>query len=59
MPSAQPGYTANVEAWIGQRDSLPRRVRLSGQLSEDEPKDIVRQIDLSRFDAPVDIRPPE
>ena len=59
LPSAQSGYTAKVEAWIGQTDSLPRRVRLSGQLSKDEPKDIVRQIDLSRFDAPVDIKPPE
>jgi hypothetical protein len=59
LPSAQAGYAANVEAWIGEKDSLPRRVRLSGQLSKDEPKDIVRQIDLSRFDAPVDIKPPE
>ena len=59
LPSAQSGYTANVEAWIGQTDTLPRRVRLSGQLSRNESKDIVRQIDLSRFDAPVDIKPPE
>ena len=59
LSSAQPGYTANVEAWIGEKDSLPRRVRLNGQLSKDEPKDIVRQIDISRFDVAVDIKPPE
>jgi hypothetical protein len=59
LSSAQAGYTANVEAWIGQKDSLPRRVRLSGQLSKGEPEEIVRQIDLSRFDAPVEIKPPE
>ncbi len=56
--NATKGFPAGVELWVGQSDSLPRRVRLSGPLSKDEPKDIVREIDLSNFDKPVDIKAP-
>ena len=48
-----------VELWIGAADFLPRRARLSGRLSDGEAADIVRQLDLSDFDAAVEIQPPE
>ncbi len=59
LPSAEPGEDVSVVLWVGVDDLLPRRARISGPLSAGEPPDIVRQVDLSRFDADVDIRPPE
>jgi hypothetical protein len=56
---AVPGNNVDVEAWIGVDDQLPRRVRLIGALSDEESADVVRQVDLSRFDQPVEIMPPE
>ena len=55
---AEPGHTVRVEAWIGVDDSLPRRVKLSGRLSDDEKENVTRQVDLSRFNQPVDIKAP-
>jgi hypothetical protein len=56
---AQAGLSVSVELLIGVNDSLPRRARLSGRLSDSEASNIVRQIDLTRFNEKVDIRPPE
>jgi hypothetical protein len=56
---AEPGREVGVEAWIGLDDMLPRRVRLIGPLSDAESPDVVRQVELSRFDEPVEIMPPE
>jgi hypothetical protein len=56
---AEPGRDVRVEAWIGVDDMLPRQVRLIGPLSEAESADVVRQVELSRFDEPVEIIPPE
>jgi hypothetical protein len=56
---AEPGQTVEVEAWIGVDDLLPRRVRLIGPLSTADSADVVRQVELSRFDEPVEIMPPE
>jgi LppX/LprAFG-like lipoprotein len=56
---AEPGREVEVEAWIGKDDMLPRRVRLIGPLSDAEDADVVRQVELSRFDEPVEIMPPE
>jgi hypothetical protein len=56
---AVPGNNVDVEAWIGVEDQLPRRVRLIGPLSDEESADVVRQVDLSRYDQPVKIMPPE
>jgi len=58
LPFALPNRQVKVEAWVGRDDSLPRRVRLIGPLIADEDEDVVRQLDLSRFDHQVDIRPP-
>ncbi len=56
---AEAGHQVKVEAWIGVDDMLPRRVRLTGPLSSDEEPDVVRQVELSRYDEPVEIMPPE
>ena len=58
LPIAEAGQPVKVELWIGVDDSLPRRVRMTGRLDADEPTNIVRQIDLSRFDVTVEIKPP-
>jgi hypothetical protein len=55
---ARPGHNVRVEAWIGGEDSLPRRIRLTGPLVSDEDEDVQRQLDLSKFGAPVQINPP-
>jgi hypothetical protein len=55
---AEPGQTVTVEAWIGVEDSLPRRVKLIGRLTEDERENVTRQVDLSRYNQPVDIQQP-
>jgi hypothetical protein len=59
LPAVQPGLPVTVDLWLGLEDGLPRRARVSGQLAQDEPENIVRQIDLSRFNSRVDIQPPQ
>jgi hypothetical protein len=56
---AQPGRSVSVDAWIGIDDYLPRRVRLTGPLSDDDDQDVVREVEISRYDQPVEIMPPE
>lgn len=56
---AEPGFTLTVDVWLGQGDLLPRRLRLAGRLTAREAENIVRQVDFSRFNAAVDIRPPQ
>lgn len=55
---ARAGNVVTVEAWIGAEDSLPRRIRILGRLSSVEEENVSRQIDLSRFNQPVEINPP-
>jgi hypothetical protein len=55
---ARAGNEVQVEAWIGAVDALPRRVRIIGPLSSVEEPDVSRQIDISRFNEPVEINPP-
>jgi hypothetical protein len=55
---ARAGNEVQVEAWVGAEDGLPRRIRIIGPLSSGENDDVSRQIDLSRFDEPVEISPP-
>jgi LppX_LprAFG lipoprotein len=55
---ARAGNEVRVEAWVGAEDGLPRRIRIVGPLSSGEDDDVSRQIDLSRFDEPVEISPP-
>lgn len=58
LPSAEPGNPAKVLIWLGENDSLPRRARIEGPLSDDEEGDIVREVTFSKFDEPVTIQPP-
>jgi hypothetical protein len=57
-PVAEPGLTVVVKAWVGSEDSLPRRIRLEGPFAPGEPANIVRKLELSRFDEPLTIEPP-
>jgi lipoprotein LprG len=56
---AEPGRTVKVEAWVGVDDKLPRRIRLTGPLTDAEAPNVVRQVEISRYDEPVEIMPPE
>jgi len=58
LPFALPNREVKIDAWVGRDDALPRRIRLLGPLIAGEAQDVVRQLDLSRFDEQVDIRPP-
>lgn len=55
---AEPGYTVKGTAWIGQEKPLVHRIRLDGPLGSKDAKNIVRRIDLSKFDEPVTIDRP-
>ena len=57
-PIAEPGLTVHVVAWVDREDFTIRRIRLEGPFSPDEPAGIVRILELSRFDEPVQIEPP-
>ena len=47
-----------LEVWIGSADMLPRSVKLTGRLLSEDPADMIRFLDLSRFDEPVTVEPP-
>jgi hypothetical protein len=55
---AEAGRQVPAQVWIGKQDSLVYRVRLNGPLSASEPKNIVRQVDLSQFNESITIEPP-
>ena len=55
---AQAGHQVTMKVWIGKEDSLVYKIRLEGPLSDSEPKNIARQIDLSQFNEKLDIQPP-
>ncbi|MEE8519705.1 MAG: LppX_LprAFG lipoprotein [Dehalococcoidia bacterium] len=58
VPGAPEGEPMTLEAWIGRTDMLPRSVKLTGRLLSEDPADMVRFLDLSRFDEPVTVEPP-
>lgn len=47
-----------VELWVGKRDMLLRRIRLTGPITSGESKAAVRTVELSAFDEPVRIVAP-
>ena len=57
--TVEAGYTNNIELWVGANDSLPRRARIAGQLYKDDPSNVARQVDLTKFGSTVDIKAPE
>jgi LppX_LprAFG lipoprotein len=56
---AQAGKPVKGRVWIGTTDRHLYRLRLEGPLNDQEPANIVRQIDLSQFDEIIDIQPPQ
>ena len=59
VPGALSGDLLDLEVQIGQDDALPRTVRLVGMLLSQDPPDMVRVLQLSNFNAPVTIEPPD
>jgi hypothetical protein len=57
--TVESGFTNNIELWLGVDDSLPRRARIAGQLYKDDPSNVSRQVDLTKYGSAVDIKPPE
>jgi LppX_LprAFG lipoprotein len=55
---AEAGRLVTTRVWIGKNDSLIYKIRLEGPLNASEPKNIVRQLDISQFNEAVSIRPP-
>jgi hypothetical protein len=53
------GFTNNVEIWLGTADSLPRRARIAGQLYKDDAPNVMRQVEITKYGAAVDIKAPE
>jgi hypothetical protein len=47
-----------VELWVGQDDSLIRRIEVEGPVEEGEPEDVTRRVDLSEFGKSVEIERP-
>jgi hypothetical protein len=58
-PDAEPGRDVRVKAWVRAQDYAPVRLRLEGPLIAADAENIVRQLDLSAFNEPVEIEPPE
>ena len=58
VPAAPEDGTLRVEIWAGREDYLARRIRVEGALFPDDPPDIARSLEISRYDEPVVIEPP-
>jgi hypothetical protein len=57
--SSAKGVTINVEIWIGKEDLLARSFELSGKITETEVDGIVRTLNLSNYNQPVNIELPQ
>lgn len=55
---AEPGYVIKGIAWIGQEKPLVYRIRMEGPLGSKDPKNIVRKIELTKFDESIQIDEP-
>jgi hypothetical protein len=51
--------TVEAALWIGADDLLLRRIEVRGAVADGEPESALRIVDLSRFDEPVAVEPPE
>lgn len=58
VPSAPEGGTLQVTLWAGREDFLLRKVEVTGVLFPDDPPDITRTLEISRFNEPVAVEPP-
>jgi hypothetical protein len=52
------GRSVDVDIYIGKEDDLPRRAEMKGPIASGDESGIIRRIDFSDFDEPVDIAPP-
>jgi hypothetical protein len=55
---AEPGYTVKGIALVGKEKPLVHRVRLEGPLGPNDAPNIVRKVELSKFDEKIDIQLP-
>lgn len=55
----QPGRTLSARVWIGVDDPLVYRLEVVGAVTAAEEPDLRRRLTLSRFDAEIEIEPPE
>ncbi|MEX1023272.1 MAG: LppX_LprAFG lipoprotein, partial [Dehalococcoidia bacterium] len=55
VANAQPGMTVDARVWVGIDDSRVYRAEIIGPVAPDDADDIVRRIELSAYDEPVDI----
>ncbi len=53
------GGEVPVTLWIGEDDHLLRRIEVSGRVADGEPGEALRVVEISRFDEPVTIAPPD
>jgi hypothetical protein len=55
---AESGYTAKGTAWIGQQTPEVYRIRLEGPLGSKDTQEVVRRLELSKFNDNIIIDPP-
>jgi hypothetical protein len=55
---APAGQTLRARAWIGVDDPLAYRVEITGAVTSGEAENLVRRLELSRFDQPIEISAP-
>ena len=58
FPGAEPGRDVPATAWIGVDAPFVYLLEIRGPIADGEADDIIRRLELSRFDEPVDIAPP-
>ena len=58
LESAVPGYDVKGTIWIGKTDNIIYRIHLLGQLTPEEPVDILRRLTFSSFNDVEPIEPP-
>lgn len=58
LDSAVPGYDVKGTIWIGKDDNVIYRIYLLGQLTAEEPVDILRRLSFSSFNDVEPIEPP-
>jgi hypothetical protein len=59
LESAESGYDVAGTIWIGKDDNIIYRIHLLGQLTAEEPVDILRNLNFSNFNDVKPIEPPD
>jgi lipoprotein LprA len=57
-PIADSGEDVTVRVWVGRETNLIHRVVVTGKIASEDPEDMVRTIELSRFDEDFNIEEP-